>query len=82
MFFFNLIFKNFISYKNFCWQHVRFVSLKIKKWLKKPYLKIGLKITYFFILVQKTVFWSQIWSKNLQKKKIVIQKNVLSDFLI
>ena len=33
------------------------------------------------MLVQKTVFWSQIWSKNIPKKKF-IKKNVLSDFFL
>ena len=38
------------------------------------YFNIGLKKTFFSMLVQKTFFWSRIWSKNLQKTKIVIQK--------
>ena len=34
------------------------------------------------LVKQKTVFWSQIWSKNLQKKtKLLFKKNVLSNFL-
>ena len=46
-------------------------------------LNIGLKITYLFHGSPKTVFWSQIWFKNLQKKpKGHPKRNMSSDFFI
>ena len=46
--FFNPIFKVLQIYTNCCRQHVRFVFIKIKKWLQKPFSWIWKKIIKYF----------------------------------
>ena len=52
-----------------------FVNCKIfKYWIEKTY--------FFYVHPKKTVFKSQIWSKNLQKNKIVMQQIFFRDFFL